>query len=175
MSFIQLTANPNTNRSSQPFLEHSTPISMMSPMTALAPIPSHPNQSRLLPPSFLAPPSFPPAHRISNNSNGNTSIDSGANVSYLRILALRTGPEHFIPATFAQLNLPPPHAIWSATAESGAGRAGGDLDGMWFEYRDALAVRFLRFYLIFPVVDFDSDIWSDFISFGIGLGRHEQS
>lgn len=92
----------------------------------------------------------------------------------LRIYSLRHDPVHFIPALFAELNLPPPASIWSSSLSippptddsplpppprgNGCGFGIGNGNGygyeansraLWFVYHDALAVRLFLLFTLF--------------------------
>jgi hypothetical protein len=94
-------------------------------------------------------------------STTTTPTTSSCHCHCLRIYSLRHDPVHFIPALFAELNLPPPASIWTTSIPtstptptptddyppSGFGIGSGigydpNSRALWFVYHDALAVRF---------------------------------
>ena len=83
---------------------------------------------------------------VSSSSSVVTPTCSPSSSHCLRIFCLRHDPVHFIPALFAQLNLPPPASIWTQSDDyydpvRGFGHEPNS-SVHWFMYHDALAVRF---------------------------------
>ena len=118
----------------------------------------------------------PPSSCSPFTSTATTTSSSSSSCHCLRIDSLRHDPVHFIPAYFAELNLPPPASIWTTTATASSttsllhaidhdptitainatrGFAMGrehmheaNSSVLWFMYHDALAVRFPPFIFI---------------------------
>jgi len=97
------------------------------------------SSSRRIMPS--SPPSSSSCSPFTSTAATTTTTNSSSSPSHcLRIDSLRHDPVHFIPAYFAELNLPPPASIWTMGREHEANSS-----VLWFMYHDALAVRSLPF------------------------------
>lgn len=156
MSFIlPSNANRSQQRQQQQSLAMINNNVLDSDMTAYMHLPT------LRPLDHDPPPQQPIYQTLSPSSTTmttNTPPQLHARNSYcLRIVHLRHDPALFIPALFAELNLPPPASMWVATVLSTdvvRDRSNhpvdvDDVDGdvLWLVYHDAQVVSFYLFLL----------------------------
>ncbi|KAF8317963.1 hypothetical protein DL93DRAFT_2165381 [Clavulina sp. PMI_390] len=159
MSFLPTTAadmrqpsfsldpdNTNNKHDNVPVLE-SNPNHYLTTGLHMAPpppfrFPLHDQRrDRLASGMGLQPNIYPSAAQEDHGTASFATTDGGKDsVHCIQVSGMRRPPTLFIPALFAELNLPPPVAAWSAFPPGGRGDGVQD-QTIWFVYREAIVAR----------------------------------